>query len=265
VIKVAIAGIGGRMGSSVYACLPEQQSSMLLSVATSAPGDTVIGRRVSEVLGGVSEVVISEQLSDDFDVLIDFTSVPSTLAHVEYCRVHGKAMVIGTTGFTNAQLEKIEQYRSQMKILMSGNMSLGINLMEKLAAMAAKCLQGLADIEVVETHHRHKVDAPSGTALMIGSAVAEAMGVALSDRATYTRQGLTGERESGTIGFSSIRGGDVVGEHSAYFYMVGECIEISHCATDRKIFARGALFAADFICQQPNGLYNMHDALQLNV
>ncbi len=262
-INIAIAGIGGRMGQSLYACLQETHYAMRLSQATMLAGDARIGKAVGDVFGGDSTVVISEQLSDDFDVLIDFTSVSATLAHMQQCRAWDKAIVIGTTGFTPAQLTSIHAAAEQQTLFMSANMSIGVNLMQQLVATAAKALHQQADIEIVEAHHKHKVDAPSGTALMIGRAIAEGMGVDLQQRAVFAREGITGERQDGSIGFSTIRGGDVVGEHTAYYYMAGERLEISHRATDRKIFARGALFAADYVSRQGHGLYSMADALAM--
>lgn len=263
-IKIAIAGICGRMGRTIYTCLQENDQ-MMLSVATTHPNDThVIGQTVASVLGGDSEVVIADALTDNFDVLIDFTGVASTLTHVDYCQTHHKALVIGTTGFSEAELAQVHTKSVDFPLFMSANMSLGVNIMEQLVGIAAKALHSQADIEVVEAHHKHKVDAPSGTALMIGQAIADAVGVELSEKGVFTRHGITGEREDGSIGFSTIRGGDVVGEHTAYYYMQGERVEISHRATDRKIFARGALFAATFLAKQPAGLYNMSDALGLS-
>lgn len=261
-LKIAIAGITGRMGQSIYQCLSEN-AQMTLSAATLAPNDEDMGKSVAQVLGGKSDVVMTDELPTDFDVLIDFTTVDSTLAHLTFCQQHQKAIVIGTTGFTESELAQIHTAAKEVPVFMSANMSLGVNIMEKLVAMAAKALHKQADIEVVEAHHKHKVDAPSGTALMIGRAMADAIGIDLSEHAVYAREGITGERQDGSIGFSTIRGGDVVGEHTAYYYMAGERLEISHRATDRKIFARGALFAAQFIANKPAGLYNMSDALGL--
>lgn len=262
-IKIAIAGITGRMGRSLYQAIQETDFDMVLSVATTLPDDAAVGQTVSAVLGGDSAVVIRGQLSDDFDVLIDFTAVESTLSHVDYCQQQGKAIVIGTTGFDENELAMIKAKSADTRVFMSANMSIGVNIMEQLVATAAKALHERADIEIVEAHHKHKVDAPSGTALMIGKAIAEAIDVNLSDKGVFAREGITGEREKGSIGFSTIRGGDVVGEHTAYYYMAGERVEISHRATDRQIFARGALFAANFLAGQNVGLYNMFDALGL--
>lgn len=262
-IRVAIAGISGRMGSSLYRCLSEYPQ-LLLTVATSLPTDSNIGKSVKSFLNGDSEVILAADLSEDFDVLIDFTAVSATLANLQFCAKHNKAIVIGTTGFSDDELAEIESYATQIPIFRTFNMSLGVNIMEQLVAIAAKALHQYSDIEIVEAHHKHKVDAPSGTALMIGKAIADAIDINLNDKGVFTRHGITGERENGTIGFSTIRGGDVVGEHSAIYFMAGERLEISHKATDRNIFARGALFAAEYVVKQPAGLYNMSDALNLN-
>lgn len=262
-IKIAIAGINGRMGQSLYRALQETTFDMQLSVATTLPEDEAVGQSVGDVLGGKSQVVITDKISQDFDILIDFTSVSSTLSHVDYCQQHDKSLVIGTTGFSDDELNTIKAAASNTRIFMSANMSVGVNVMEQLVAMAAKALHQQADIEIIEAHHKHKVDAPSGTALMIGRAIADAINVNLADKAVYAREGITGEREDGSIGFSTIRGGDVVGEHTATYYMAGERVEISHKATDRQIFARGALFAANYLSSQNVGLYNMFDALGL--
>ncbi|MGY0399288.1 MAG: 4-hydroxy-tetrahydrodipicolinate reductase [Ostreibacterium sp.] len=262
-LKVAIAGINGRMGRTLYSCLQETQFPMVLSVATTSAGNANVGKIVSEVLGGDSTVIISDVLSRDFDVLIDFTTVASTLSAIKWCKKYDKGIVIGTTGFSEVQLSVIHEKAKQQPIFMSANMSIGINIMEQLVAIAAKALHQQADIEIVEAHHKHKIDAPSGTALMIGRAIADSIGVDLSEKGVFSRQGITGEREDGSIGFSTIRGGNVVGEHTAYYYMADECIEISHRATDRKVFANGALFAANYLSKKRHGLYNMFDALGL--
>lgn len=263
-ITIAIAGITGRMGQSIYSCLQEYPH-IQLTVATVKAGSCEVGKTVSEVCGGSSQVVISDSLTstdtDDFDVFIDFTSVSATLEHIQQCGAMGKAIVIGTTGFSEEQRQHIQTVAKEQPIFLSANMSIGVNIMEQLVAIAAKALHQQADIEIVETHHKHKVDAPSGTALMIGRAIADSIGVDVSEKGVFSRHGIIGEREEGSIGFSTIRGGDVVGEHTAYYYMAGERIEISHKATDRKIFARGALFATQFLAQKGNGLYTMTDAL----
>lgn len=261
-LNIAIAGIGGRMGQSIYNCLRES-AEMQLTVATCLPDDASLGKSVGSVFGGTSEVVITTELHDDFDVLIDFTAPEATLTHVDFCRTHSKAIVIGTTGFSAEQLSYVHSLSDQQTIFLSANMSVGVNIMQQLVAIAAKALHRQADIEIVEAHHKHKVDAPSGTALMLGRAIADSIAIDLDHNAVYARQGITGERQDGSIGFSTIRGGDVVGEHTAYYFMAGERVEISHRATDRGIFARGALFAANYVAKQDYGLYNMADALGL--
>lgn len=260
-IKIAIAGIGGRMGRSLYDALQQTTFDMVLTEATALPDDNRVGQPVSTVFFGESQVLIADRLSGDFDILVDFTAVQSTLAHVAYCRENNKAIVVGTTGFNQQQVEQIHQAAKEIPVFMSANMSVGVNVMQQLVSIATKALHQQADIEIIEAHHKHKVDAPSGTALMLGQAIAESMGVNLSDKGVFAREGITGARQSGTIGFSTIRGGDVVGEHTTGFYMAGERVEISHRATDRQIFARGALFAANYLAQQSPGLYNMSDAL----
>ena len=262
-IKVAITGINGRMGRSLYRAIQETEFNMALFVATVLPSDKVIGQLVGDVLGGDSDVLITDSLSENFDILIDFTSVNATLAHIDFCQKHHKAIVIGTTGFNDEELASIQAKSDSMRLFMSANMSIGVNIMEQLVAKTAKVLYDRADIEIVETHHKHKVDAPSGTALMLGRAITDALDINLSDKGVYAREGITGEREKGSIGFSAIRGGDVVGEHTAYYYMAGERIEISHRATDRQIFANGALFAANYLATQDLGFYDMFDALGL--
>ncbi len=260
-LKIAIAGINGRMGRSLYQALQETTFAMQLSAATTLPEEQTLGQQVSDVLGGKSAVIIADKLSEDFDILIDFTAPAASLQHIDFCQKYGKAIVIGTTGFNDYELALIKAKSQNTRIFMSANMSIGVNVMQQLVAMAAKALHQQADIEIVEAHHKYKVDAPSGTALMLGRAVADAIGVNLADKAVYAREGITGERENGSIGFSTIRGGDVVGEHTTTYYMAGERVEISHKATDRQIFARGALFAANYLAKQKAGLYNMFDAL----
>ncbi|MPV86560.1 4-hydroxy-tetrahydrodipicolinate reductase [Ostreibacterium oceani] len=289
--RLAIAGIGGRMGQSIYHCLMAPDSvaagnnsrddwdaGLRLTVATAKPGDKCIGQLLSQTcpplgdgagdVGHDMAVTITSSLSLDFDVLIDFTSVSASMTHLAFCREQQKAIVIGTTGFNASQIDTIRDAAKDIPVFMSANMSMGVNLMNALAAQATHALinqmQVTADIEMVEAHHRHKVDAPSGTALMIGETVAATLGKALPDIAVKSRDGLIGPRESGTIGFSTIRGGDVVGEHTLTFYMAGERFEISHRATDRSIFARGALFAANAISKKSAGFYTMRDLLGFN-
>jgi 4-hydroxy-tetrahydrodipicolinate reductase len=200
---------------------------------------------------------------DQFDVLIDFTRPEATLEYLAICQNSGKAMVIGTTGFSDDQLQEINNAAKNMAIVFAPNMSIGVNLSLKLLDMAARVIGEDADIEIVETHHRHKVDAPSGTALKMGEVVANALGRDLSTCAVYGREGIEEPRDRQTIGFSTIRGGDVVGEHTVSFFMEGERVEITHKASSRLTFANGAVRAASWLEGQSAGLYSMQDVLDL--
>ena len=199
-----------------------------------------------------------------FDVIVDFTAPNSTLANIELCKSHGKKIVIGTTGFSEEEKQLIDQAAKEISIVMAPNYSVGVNLMFKLLEKAAKVMGDYCDIEVIEAHHRHKVDAPSGTALGMGEAIAGAMGNKLSDVAVYAREGITGERTKDEIGFATIRAGDIIGEHTAMFADIGERVEITHKATDRMTFANGAIKAAVWLETQPSGFYSMQDVLGLN-
>lgn len=198
-----------------------------------------------------------------FDVLIDFTRPEGTLAHLEICRKAGRAMVIGTTGFTEAQKQTIREAAKEIPVVFAPNMSVGVNLCLKLLDLAARVLGDEVDIEVIEAHHRHKVDAPSGTALRMGEVVAEALGRDLAQCAVYGREGHTGERERKTIGFETIRAGDIVGEHTVMFAGIGERVEITHKASSRMTFAKGAVRAAAWLKGRSAGLYDMQDVLDL--
>ncbi|MEO1939895.1 4-hydroxy-tetrahydrodipicolinate reductase, partial [Candidatus Thioglobus sp.] len=200
---------------------------------------------------------------DQFDVLIDFTRPEATLEYLAICQNSGKAMVIGTTGFSDDQLQEINNAAKNMAIVFAPNMSIGVNLSLKLLDMAARVIGEDADIEIVETHHRHKVDAPSGTALKMGEVVANALGRDLAACAVYGREGIEEPRDPQTIGFSTIRGGDVVGEHTVSFFMEGERVEITHKASSRLTFANGAVRAASWLEGQSAGLYSMQDVLDL--
>ncbi|OOG23344.1 4-hydroxy-tetrahydrodipicolinate reductase, partial [Thioalkalivibrio denitrificans] len=202
-------------------------------------------------------------LTDAFDVLIDFTRPEGTLAHLEICRKAGRAMVIGTTGFSEEQKQVIRDAAKEIPLVFAPNMSVGVNLCLKLLDLAARVLGDDVDIEVIEAHHRHKVDAPSGTALRMGEVVAEALGRDLAACAIYGREGHTGERDPKTIGFETIRAGDIVGEHTVMFAGAGERVEITHKASSRMTFARGAVRAAGWLSGRPAGLYDMQDVLGL--
>jgi 4-hydroxy-tetrahydrodipicolinate reductase len=232
--------------------------------ALDAPGSPLLGCAASA--GGRSEVKVSDKpdaVLAGADVLIDFTRPDGTMAHLAACRKLGVRAVVGTTGFSPAQLAQIGEHARHIAIVMAPNMSLGVNVVLKLLEMAARALPEGYDVEVIEAHHRHKVDAPSGTALAMGQAVAAALGRRLEDCAVYARQGHTGERDSRSIGFSSIRGGDIVGDHTVLFAGSGERIEITHRSASRETYAQGSLRAARFLADKAPGLYGMHDVLGL--
>jgi 4-hydroxy-tetrahydrodipicolinate reductase len=224
-----------------------------------------LGRDCADFLGRRTGVNIESDLARlaDAEVLIDFTRPEGTAAHLEACIRHGVKMVIGTTGFDEAARAAIRAASDSIGIVFSPNMSVGVNATFKLLEVAAAILASAYDVEIVEAHHRHKVDAPSGTALKMGEVIAAAQGKALADLAVYARQGVTGERKPGTIGFAAVRGGDIVGDHTVLFAGTGERIEISHRAGSRIPYALGSLRAARFVAGQPRGLFDMHDVLGL--
>ncbi|MEK8016530.1 MAG: 4-hydroxy-tetrahydrodipicolinate reductase [Candidatus Parabeggiatoa sp.] len=264
--NIAIAGAAGRMGRRlIEACFNEPNTD--LTAAFERPDSSLIGSDAGELAGmNRLDVSIVDQLDTiitDFDVLIDFTTPQSTLEHLAACRAAHKRMVIGTTGFSAEQRESITQAAQDIAIMFAPNMSVGVNLTFKLLEIAASVLGDNVDIEVIEAHHRHKVDAPSGTALRMGEIVANTLGRDLSECAVYGRQGKTGERERHTIGFETIRAGDIVGEHTVLFADIGERIEITHKASSRMTFANGAIRAAQWIMQKENGLFDMQDVLGL--
>ena len=266
-VKIAISGASGRMGVNlIKAC--QQNKLATLGVAIEREGSPVIGKEVGDVAGLAFQPVqiISDykNSANEFDVLIDFTRPEACLEKLAFCQANNKAMVIGTTGFTDEEKNKIQAASSSIPIVFAPNMGIGVNVTLKLLELASKAIGHSVDIEVIEAHHKHKVDAPSGTALKMGEVVANAMDKNLSDCAVYAREGITGEREEGTIGFSTIRAGDIVGEHTVMFADEGERIEISHKATSRMTFATGAVRATCWVKGQPTGLYDMQDVLGLN-
>lgn len=265
-IRVAIAGAGGRMGRQlIQATL--QREGLLLGAALERPGSSLVGSDAGELAGsGRVNILIQDNLDtvvDDFDVLIDFTRPEGTLAHLAFCRQHGKGMVIGTTGFEDAGKQAIAEAAKEIPIVFAANFSVGVNVMLKLLENAAKVIGEDNDIEIIEAHHRYKVDAPSGTALAMGEAIAHAMGKNLKDCAVYTREGITGERMPGTIGFATVRAGDIVGEHTAMFADLGERIEITHKASSRMTFANGAVRSASWLKGKKAGLFDIRDVLGL--
>ncbi len=266
-VRIAIAGAAGRMGRQLLKATHLSEHAQL-GAATERSGSTLVGADAGELAGvGVVSVVIVDDLAaaiDDFDVLIDFTAPVATLANIEFCQQHGKKIVIGTTGFSDEERLLIDQASEQIPVVMAPNYSVGVNLVFKLLEKAAKVMGDYCDIEVIEAHHRHKVDAPSGTAIGMGEAIAGAMGNKLSDVAVYAREGITGERSRDEIGFATIRAGDIVGEHTAMFADIGERVEITHKATDRMTFANGAVRAAAWLNDKTAGFYTMQDVLGLD-
>ncbi len=264
--RIAITGAGGRMGRTLIEACSESEA-LQLAVAVDRPGSSLIGADVGEVAGfGKLGVTIGDDLrrmTGEFDVLIDFTIPEATVAHLEICREAGKRMVIGTTGFSDEQKHRIDAAAAEIALVFAPNMSVGVNLCLKLLDLAARVLGDEADVEIIEAHHRHKIDAPSGTALRMGEVVAEALGRDLASCAVYGREGRTGERDRQTIGFETIRGGDIVGEHTVMFAATGERVEISHKASSRMTFARGAVRAAAWLMDQRNGRFDMQDVLGL--
>ena len=262
-LNVCVAGSGGRMGRTLIE-LVRQSNDLKLSGALEVPGSAVLGRDAGEALGIVSGVAITDNVASALnanDVLIDFTRPDGTLEHLKICREKKAKLVIGTTGFTEAQKQIIAEASREIAIVFAPNMSVGVNVCLKLLDMAARVLSEGYDIEIVEAHHRHKVDAPSGTALRMGEVVAQALGRNFKDCAVYGREGVTGERDPSTIGFATMRGGDIVGDHTVMFAGIGERIEISHKASSRATFAQGALRAARFLAGKSTGLYDMQDVL----
>ena len=264
--RVAITGAAGRMGRTlIEAC--RQAADVELAAAIERPGSAAIGVDAGELAGiGAVGVPVVDDLAavvSKFDVLIDFTRPEATLANLEGCRKAGRRMVIGTTGFTSEQKQQIAAAAADIAIVLAPNMSVGVNLCFKLLEVAAQVLGDTVDVEIIEAHHRHKVDAPSGTALRMGEVVAEALGRNLQECAVYGRQGVTGERDRKTIGFETIRAGDIVGEHTVMFAGLGERVEITHKASSRMTFATGAARAAGWLMGRDKGLFDMQDVLGL--
>jgi len=266
-MRIAVVGASGRMGLCLIKAAALAKNAEL-TVAASRPGSLAIGRDAGE-LAGISEIgiqVVDDLASvvDQFDVLIDFTRPDASMDFIEICREAGKKLVIGTTGYSDAQKALIAEAAEDVAIVMAPNMSVGVNLSLKLLEMTAKVMGDYTDIEVIEAHHRHKVDAPSGTALRMGEVIADTLGRDLKDCAIYGREGNTGERDRKTIGFSTIRAGDIVGEHTVMFADDGERVEITHKATSRMTFANGAVRAAVWLADKDRGLYDMQDVLGLS-
>jgi 4-hydroxy-tetrahydrodipicolinate reductase len=263
--RIAITGAAGRMGRVLIEAVRAAEGAEL-GAAVVLPDDPMVGVDAGAIagLGVVLNVPAATALADvvgQFDVLIDFTAPAATMANIELCRQHGKQIVIGTTGLTDEQKAAMKVAAADMGIVFAPNYSVGVNLCLNLLRMAASVMGNDSDIEVVEMHHRHKVDAPSGTALRMGEVVAETLGWDLKEVAVYGREGYTGARPQKQIGFETIRGGDVVGDHTVMFATEGERVEITHKAQSRMTFAKGAVRAALWVNKQPAGLYDMQDVL----
>ncbi|WP_101675497.1 4-hydroxy-tetrahydrodipicolinate reductase [Alloalcanivorax mobilis] len=265
-MKVGIIGAAGRMGRTLIEAVLANPDTEL-AVAVDVPGSSLIGADAGELVGqGRLGVTIGDELAalaGDADVFIDFTVPEATARHIEVCRAAGSRLVIGTTGLNDQQLATLRAASEQVAICFAPNYSIGVNLCFKLLETAAAVLGDDVDIEVIEAHHRHKIDAPSGTALRMGEVVAQTLGRDLKECAVYGREGRTGERERATIGFETIRAGDIVGEHTVLFAAEGERVEITHKASSRMSFARGAVRAAVWLGGHERGLFDMQDVLGL--
>ena len=263
-IRVAVAGVAGRMGKTLVQAITES-AQLSFTAGFEHSAHPQIGQDIGAVCGlpelGVVLASEAAEHADAFDVVIDFTVPGATLALAEICAAHGKAMVVGTTGFDETQLAALRGCAERTAIFVSPNMSVGVNLSMRLIELAAQALGDEADVEVLEAHHKHKIDAPSGTAVRIGEVLAKALNRDLATDAVYARQGITGARDPKTIGFSTIRGGDIVGEHTVLFASEGERLEITHRAHSRTNFAQGALRAVSLVADARPGWYDMQDLL----
>lgn len=264
-LAIAVAGASGRMGRMLIEAVTRADDCRL-GGALDVPASPALGMDAAAFLGADSGVRVTSDLRAGLSgarVLIDFTRPEGTMAHLAVCRELGVAAVVGTTGLSPQQKDDIARIAQQIPIVMAPNMSAGVNVVFKLLDMAARALSEGYDIEIIEAHHRHKVDAPSGTALQMGEVVARALGRDLASCAVYGREGVTGERDRATIGFSSVRGGDIVGDHTVLFAGTGERIEITHRSASRATYAQGSLRAARFVADKRRGLFDMQDVLGL--
>ncbi len=264
-LRCAIVGAGGRMGRMLIEAVLQAPDTEL-AAALDLPGSPFLGKDAGELVGAPCGVKVSDDVTAALaqaDCLIDFTRPEGTLRHLAICRQQGVHAVIGTTGFTPEQKQQIEAFSREIPIVFAPNMAVGVNAVFKLLDMAARILNEGYDVEIVEAHHRHKIDAPSGTALRMGEVVAAALGRNLSECAVYGREGHTGERPATQIGFATVRGGDIVGDHTVLFAGTGERIEVTHKAASRMPYALGSLRAARFLRGKDNGLFDMQDVLGL--
>ncbi len=266
-LRIAVAGCAGRMGRCLISAIADDPGCVL-GAASECRGSSLVGTDAGEMAGtGRNGVIITDDLAacaDDYDLIIDFTRPEASLEHLQIASANGKLVVLGTTGFTQEQLKQIDVFASSVPMVFASNYSVGVNLVFNLLAQATRVMGSYADIEILEAHHRHKVDAPSGTALSMGRAIAEVLGKDLDEIAVRGRDGITGERKPGTIGFASIRAGDIVGEHTALFAALGERVEITHKASSRMTFASGAVRAALWLARHPEKrIHSMKEVLGL--
>lgn len=265
-IKIAVTGAAGRMGKTLIEAVHAAEGCVL-SAAIERPESSLVGADAGELAGigrnGVKVVGDISTVIDDFDVLIDFSVPAATLANAAACARAGRRIVVGTTGFTDAQKAELLANQKHIAMCVASNYSIGVNLCFKLTDIATRILGNDVDIEILESHHRHKIDAPSGTALRLGEVVANALGRDLKKVAVYGREGQTGARDRDTIGFATVRAGDIVGDHTVLYAAEGERIEITHKASSRMSFARGAVRAATWLTDQKSGLFDMQDVLGL--
>jgi 4-hydroxy-tetrahydrodipicolinate reductase len=265
-IAVAIAGASGRMGRMLIEIVL-QSSDLRLVGAIDIPSSPMIGNDATGFLGKASGVSVLSDVHaslQNADVLIDFTRPEGTMSHLKVCRELGVKLVIGTTGFTSEQKAEIQEASKHIAIVMAPNMSVGVNVTMKLLEIAAKALSADYDIEIIEAHHKHKVDAPSGTALKMGEVIAKAQNIDFDANAVFVREGHTGPRRAGSIGFATVRAGDIVGDHTAMFAGEGERIEITHRSSSRSNYAQGSMKATRFLALKKTGLFDMFDVLDLN-
>jgi 4-hydroxy-tetrahydrodipicolinate reductase len=265
-MKIAVAGASGRMGKMLIETIAAADDASLAG-ALDIPQSAFLGTDAGLSLGKITGVSIESELVKglaDAEFLIDFTRPEGTLEHLNYCAEHGIKMIIGTTGFDDAGKAAIAEAAKKTAIVFAPNMSVGVNVTLKLLEMAAKSFSHGYDIEIIEAHHRHKVDAPSGTALKMGEVIADTLGRDLKEVGVFSREGVTGERDPSSIGFATIRGGDIVGDHTVLFAGIGERVEITHKSSSRVTYAHGSLRAARFLADKTTGLYDMYDVLGLN-
>lgn len=263
--RFAVAGASGRMGKTLIEAIIQHPQSELAG-AFDLPNSPLLGRDAGDFMGQATGVLVTTDIRhalETADVMIDFTRPEGTLSHLPFCVETNTKAVIGTTGFEARQLETLREFSEKIAMVWAPNMAVGVNATFKLLEVAAKILNQGYDIEIIEAHHNKKVDAPSGTALRMGETIADVLGIDLNEKGVFAREGITGEREAGTIGFSTIRGGDIVGDHTVLFAGTGERIEITHKSASRMTYAQGSIRAAQFLSDKQSGLFDMQDVLGL--